>query len=403
MSLTNTLPVESIVPGTITKMHEVSSRHALGTHAPMIVFGEDWGVHPSSTQHLVKRIARDRNILWVDSIGLRQPKLSARDMKRVWEKLAGKLSSRGSQLTPLLPGDFHLSPRVIPAPRGNLARWLSRMLLKQQIQRVTCDAGFNRPILWTSLPTAVDMIGHLDEIAVVYYAGDDFTALAGVDHETVSIREQELADKADLIITASALIAARFPQHKTRVLSHGVDYDLFARPTPRARRLDERPTAGFYGSISEWIDIDLMHEVASRLSHWRFVFIGNVETDVSKLHALDNIDFLGPVPHSELPQWSQHWQASLLPFVDNQQIRASNPLKLREYLAAGKPVVATWFPALQGYTDVVTVAATADEMTLGIEHSLDDHNTILRRSYVANESWDKKANILEQWLKGLEK
>jgi len=232
-------------------------------------------------------------------------------------------------------------------------------------------AKLHKPILWLSLPTASDLVGKLGEQATVYYCGDDFSALAGVDHLTVSAREQELKEKADRIITASERLAERFPAPKTRLLPHGVDYRLFSTPSPRANDLpaDGKPVAGFYGSISEWLDLDLLVAVIKRMPHWNFILIGQAVVDTSALKALENVYLMGPRPHHELPGYSQHWNTSLLPFKNNAQIQACNPLKLSEYLAAGKPVVSTPFPALKPYQDLISIADSIDSMIEAIENS----------------------------------
>jgi len=368
----------------------------------MIVFGEDWGAHPSSTQHLVQRISRRRPIAWVNSIGLRQPRMNSHDVDRAIRKLLGTSRRNICNSAPKLAGNRHFSLRTIPAPRSRPARMLSCLLMKLQLKQLYGEKEFQRPIFWTSLPTAVDMVGRLNEYAVVYYAGDDFSALAGVDHSVVAQRELELAKKADLIIAASDIIACRFPSHKTRVLPHGVDYALFSTPTNRACELhDGQQVAGYYGSISEWLDMELIRDVARQLPHWRFVFVGKIETDVSMLRDIPNLDLVGPRPHKELPGWSQHWDVSLLPFRNNRQIQASNPLKLREYLAAGRPVVSTEFPALNGYRDLVQIESSANGFVSAISynHSLDTAKFMRER--VMHETWDARAKELGGWLSEL--
>jgi len=365
----------------------------------MIVFAEDWGAHPSSTQHLIQRISRQRPIVWVNSIGLRQPRLNSHDIYRTVQKLRGTKHQSVRHSAPVLTGNRVVSLRTIPAPRSRLSRMVSSGLMKLQLRSLSGEKAFRRPILWTSLPTAVDMVGRLNEYAVVYYAGDDFSALAGVDHEVVAQREAELADKADMIIAASDVIARRFPSHKTRVLPHGVDYDLFSTPANRADALhDGRPVAGFYGSISEWLDLEMIRDVARQLPDWRFVFIGKIETDISVLTDIPNLDLVGPRPHKELPGWSQHWDVSLLPFRDNRQIQASNPLKLREYLAAGRPVVSTEFPALNGYRDLVQIASGAGEFADAIRNTGQHDLANIMRERVRLETWDARAIELGCWL-----
>lgn len=371
----------------------------------LIVFGEDWGALPSSTQHLIKQLLKNRKVVWINSIGLRTPKLSLKDIKRAWQKITrasgGNLGEENKQKLPDNLTVIH--PKTIPVPKSGLARQLARYLLKKQILKVTHRLGLSKPILWTSLPTAVDMIGHLNEHKSLYYCGDDFSALAGVDHQTVAKRESELVQKADLILTASETLRQKFPASKTHTLTHGVDYELFADPLNKATDFPEnnRPVAGFYGSISEWFDVELMVQTIQKMPEWNFVFVGKVEINVVELSALSNVYFLGPKPHQSLPQYSQHWQVSLLPFLDNEQIRACNPLKLKEYLAAGTPIVSTYFKAIDEYKDYISVISTPGEMVAAIKKSKERHNPQAMRAAVYQESWQAKSEQVSKLIESL--
>jgi glycosyltransferase involved in cell wall biosynthesis len=370
----------------------------------LIVFGEDWNGHPSSTQHLVRRMMRERQVLWVNSIGLRRPRLCLSDFARLGRKAAAIVRRRRTPGPMPAAGPIVVDPKAVPFPGNPLARRVNRWLLRETLREPIRRHGIERPILWTSLPTAVDVVGELNERAVVYYCGDDFSALAGVDHAAVAGLEAELAGKADLILAASPALARKFPAERTHIVPHGVDFDLFATPAPRPADLPaDGPVAGFYGSISEWLDLDTMAETARRMPHWRFVFVGPLRTDTTVLDNLDNVFFLGPRPHRDLPGYVRNWDASLLPFLDTPQIRACNPLKLREYLAAGTPVVATDFPALDGYRDLVAVVDGPGALARALEGSLGEpeERKAARRQRVAGESWEARAAMIDELLRSL--
>ena len=373
----------------------------------LIVFGEDWGGLPSSTQHLIRHLAADRRVLWVNSIGLRRPRLTARDLGRAWTKLSAMARRREPEVGPAgaEPPPFPvLAPRALPLPGHPIARAFNRRVLAPQVRAAARAHGLADPVLWITLPTAVDVLGHLGEGASVYYCCDDFGALAGVDHGPVLALERELADRADLVLATSPLLAERFDPAKTHLLPHGVDFGLFSRPAPRAEDLPRGgPVAGFYGSLADWIDVGLLAGVARRLPHWHLWLIGEVKTDVSALMGLPNVMLAGPRAHGALPGYAQHWQASLLPFRDTPQIRASNPLKLREYLAAGSAVVSTEFPALSGYRDLVSVADGAEAFAAALEatRSEDAAAREARRQRVRGESWAQRARAAARLIDGL--
>ena len=383
--------------------------------ADLIVFGEDWASHPSSTQHLIRNLPGERRLVWVNSIGLRSPRLDMADAGRVVRKVAQALHLTGGKPSPkpapLQTGaaqgrvpDRIVQPLVLPMARGRLARALNRRLLARSVGGAARAAGLRRPVLWTSLPSAADALGALGESAIVYYCGDDFGALAGVDHAAAHAMEAEIAARADLIFAASPLLAARFPAGKTHLLPHGVDNALFATPAPRAADLPgDAPVAGFYGALAPWIDTGLIAAVARKLPHWKFVLVGPEQSDVSALRACPNVSLLGPRPHSALPGYSQHWTAGMVPFYDNAQIRASNPLKLREYLAAGRPIVATPFPALEPYREHITVCTSADSFAAALEAARADTPGAARarQASVAGESWAARAATAAALIDGL--
>ena len=371
----------------------------------LVVFGEDWGRHPSSTQHLVGRLTGERKVVWVNSIGLRRPRLTAADLSRLAVKGAAMLRRKEK---PGVPGNkgrpIIVDPKVLPFPGNRLASAANRRLLGRSLGKVMNREGIEKPILWISLPTAVDAIGALGERAVVYYCGDDFSSLSGVDHRAVSALEEELAHRADLILVASPVLAAKFPADKTRLLLHGADTGLFGTPVLRARDLPEGcPVAGFYGSISDWVDLDLIAGTARLLPGWEFILVGPVRTDTRPLEGLPNVRLLGEKAHGDLPGYSQHWQASMLPFRDNPQIHACNPLKLREYLAAGRPLVSTDFPALNGYRDLVRIVDSPRSMAACLEEARVEgmDRAGARRARVASESWEARAGKVSRLLDAL--
>jgi glycosyltransferase involved in cell wall biosynthesis len=383
-------------------------------HKDLIVFGEDWHGLPSSTQHLVRYLAQSRKVIWVNSIGLRQPTFSLNDVKRVWKKLIAKPvatipAKHHSDEDSVIHSDnfITVNPLTIPAPQSKFARYIASKLLVMQLIPIIQNAKLHRPILWTSLPTAVDVAGQLNESALVYYCGDDFSGLAGVDHQTVAKREQTLLQKADLVMASSELLVQRFPLHKTQLLAHGVDYSLFSNKVQKANDLpnDGRHIAGFYGSISNWLDLELLHNTIKKMPEWHFVFIGNAVVDVSQLTCFDNVTLLGERPHHLLPSYCQHWTASLLPFVDNAQIRACNPLKLSEYLATGKAIIATSFPAIDAYRGLVQIANSSDAMVEALRASvyvnqLPAFSRTLQKQ-VVNNNWAVKAQQVSRWLAAL--
>jgi glycosyltransferase involved in cell wall biosynthesis len=374
----------------------------------LVVFAEDFGRHPASTEHLVRRLAATRKVVWMNSIGMRTPQFSFKDARRTFEKL-GQLARRpaapiAAQATHTTkPANLNVvAPHALPMPGNPLAFHINRALLSRQVRQRMARDGISKPLLWVTLPSALPVVGTLDEHAVVYYCADDFGTLAGIDHAPILDMQEKIVDCADLIIVVSDVLAAKFPPHKTIVVPHGVDYEAFATPAPRALDLPTgRKIAGFYGSLPHWVDPTLVARTAQALPEWLFVFVGG-----GKLFddgtAPSNTLFLGPRAHAALPGYVQHWDVSLLPYRDCEPLRAGNPLKLREYLAAGTPIASVDFPALAPYRDFVSLAVDPANFAAAILAAANDRaRNSLRQQAVASETWEARAADVAAALEAL--
>jgi len=359
---------------------------------PILVFGEDWGGLPSSTQHLFAQIGQTKDVTWFNSIAMRSPRLDSRDLKRALHKLRGE-----NALNPMASLPSHLTvkaPRVLPFHGSPMAQAINRRVLKNHAPE--------NPIIWATLPTAAPYLATLKPRKMVYYACDDYSALPHVDPALLAAMEGQMVAQADLIIATSEPLAAKFPAHKTKILPHGVDTKLFQTPVAAAPDMPLRkPIAGFYGSLANWIDVQMLAETAKALPEWQFVLIGKQETDVSELEKLENVLLLGARPHLALPSYVQHWQVALLPFKDCPQITACNPLKLREYLSSGTPIASTDFPALAPYAPYLAVCKTGESfkntlLTAAANNSPEQR--ALRQASVNGESWQQRAAKALQWL-----
>jgi glycosyltransferase involved in cell wall biosynthesis len=162
-------------------------------------------------------------------------------------------------------------------------------------------------------------------------------------------------------------------------------------PAPRPADLPPGKVALFYGSLSSWIDTTLLSNLATARPDWHLVLIGQAQTDLGPLSGLPNVHLLGPRPHDALPGYVQHADAALLPFRDTPQIRACNPLKLREYLASGTPVISTDFPALAPYRAEIHVANDAAAFSAALDR-LDPEARPRRQALVRDETWEARAH-----------
>lgn len=361
-----------------------------------IVFGEDWQSHPSSTQHIFKELAKSHDIVWINSIGMRKPTIKLLDVKRVFYKLKSLvLKKRHTEES--AGNNSKLKDHTLP-----ILPWHDNKLVKAFNKWIFNKKSFvdNEPIIyWVSVPTAIYLINLRPIDKIVYYCGDDFSALAGVDHLMVEPLERELILKADLIYVVSEFLSSKMPKHKVKLLSHGVDFDLFNNKKQKAVELSNinKPVIGFYGSLNAWLDKELLQKLALERPQYQIMLIGNIIENFDSLLSLNNVSHVPAVEHHKLATFSQHWHVSILPFVDNAQIRACDPLKLKEYLATGTPIVSTNFAAVRPYQEAVLIADSMNAFIERVDYAIsisDEQKLNWRQTqadYAKNHSWQVKA------------
>ncbi len=311
----------------------------------LLCFSHDWNGDPLSKNHLMRVLARDNRVLWVNSIGYRTPTASKADLARAFGKLAATFES----IKEVERNIFTLNPLAIPAYGWGGAREFNRRFLRWQVKRAMRRLGFARPINFIFNPPAALIAGSLGEDKLIYYCVDEHLAFTGVASDSLARMEEELCRKADLVIvTAERLYQSksRFNPH-TRLIRHGVDFERFRRALDPATVIPEeiarlpRPVIGFHGLIADWVDVELLAHVARSFPEGSLALVGKTATDVSRLKRLPNVHLLGRKPYAELPAYCKGFDVALNPFRINELTLNSNPLKVREYLAAGPASPAT--------------------------------------------------------------
>lgn len=360
----------------------------------MLCFGHDWSGDPLSKTHLMRLMAKDNRILWINSIGYRAPTASGRDFKRI----INKLKAATEPVKEVEPGIFVLNPLAIPAYGIPAMQQVNRELLKLQVWRAMDKLGFRRVVNWVFNPTAAVVAGSLSESLVVYYCVDEFTAFTGIPAQLVEL-ERKLIEKADLVIVSSEKLRQTKSKHnpRTALVRHGVQYAHFRQalspetqvPADVARL--PKPVIGYFGLMAEdWIDIPLMEHVARRFPQGSMVLLGKVTTDLSRLTALPNVHVLGRKPFEELPAYCKAFDVAINPFPINEVTLNSNPLKVREYMAAGLPVVSTRIPEVE-VVKGVAIADTMEQFGDLVEEALKNPGPRAERAdTMKDESWEAK-------------
>ena len=155
----------------------------------------------------------------------------------------------------------------------------------------------------------------------------------------------------------------------------------------------KHPVIGYFGTVGEFVDFDLLAYLVESRPAWTFLFVGLIAADVSRLRSYPNVIFAGPRPYETLPRWAACFDVAIYAHQVNRQTKHSNPLKLREYLATGKPVVSVVTPETAAFAEVVYLAENREDYLAAIERALREESPELRRrrmDSVMGVSWDAR-------------
>jgi glycosyltransferase involved in cell wall biosynthesis len=261
-------------------------------------------------------------------------------------------------------------------------------------------------VLLVFSPSFHDVVGHLGEVATVYYCIDELKGYREVDTAMLESMENQLLAKANCVVCCSKELVEtkRTSNPNVYYLPHGVDWALFRKTLdgPGAIPADiahvRQPVIAFYGFISEdWIDFELINEMAAAHPEWSIVLIGRTKLDLAAVLRHDNIHFLGVRPFEQLPDYNRAFDVAVIPFVINELTESSNPLKLFEYLASGLPVVSVNIPEVARYAEHVKVANDHREFIRMTEQALTENTSAQkyqRSDLVRNETWESRLETL---------
>jgi len=381
--------------------------------------GEDWWYHHQhSKNHIMKRLARAGNrVVFVNSISMGLPSLKNRDLL---SKIKRKLRSYARPVRITEEGIIVVSPPVLPFYSTRLARFINRWLLVFQLKLLMIAFDMRKPVLWIAIPTAGELVGHLDERVLIYQVSDKYDANY-MDHSTDSsvIAEMHAAllERADVVYYSGRKLfeeeRARYPEFagKTKQLEQGVDYNHFASATlrewPPEADIDRvaHPRIGYFGNVEPWlIDQELIRYVSRERPDWQWVFVGLRAAPLA-IESLPNVHYLGSKPYSAMPSYAAQFDVCVLPWVTgNDFVNYGSPIKVREYLATGKPVVITPIYEFEPLDGILRVSRGYDDFILKVEDALNNDSIEkreARQEAVRLATWDARTEQVSRDIEAL--
>jgi glycosyltransferase involved in cell wall biosynthesis len=366
----------------------------------VFVGSEKWdSASKTSKHHLVREFAAlGARILYVENISMRR---LGSEGRRDYAKILREVGRFFAGLRSPQPNVYLMNPLYLPFPGSPLARrfnaWFVAATARFHLRRL----GMRHPVLIYFMPTGFALQGRLGERLAAYYITDNYAAFADVEKDAVrALEDQALATADAVFATAPSLVEARRGRRPDIHCSpHGVDAAHFGRAmhpdtiVPAEVDCLPRPRIGFMGGLGyDYVDLNLIRDLGRARRDWQIVLFGRDLSDISQLVAEPNIHFLGPQPYERLPSLLKGMDVAIIPFLDNELTRDVNPLKMREYLAAGLPVVATDLPLLRIYPGHVRCVRGLEGFISGIADALAnpgdprDHHRV-----VQDESWAARA------------
>lgn len=375
---------------------------------------------------IMTRLARANRVLYVE------PWPELRPTLRQWRQ--GQLSwadMHGSRLRKVHESLYVYSPNswAPKASRFPLSAATDAIYMAS-LRRVLKELRFRRPILWLFLPDMESFIGRFDEKLVIYHIVDEYAGYSGVSatwRPVLQQMEQQLARRADLVFVTSPdlLERKRVLNQRTVLVPNAVDYEAFSAAadcgTKAALPADmagmRLPMAGYVGAINDKLDLTLLLRVARESAQpsrprpergtryqWSFMLVGPItirtaegQQALEALRALPNLHFLGRKTVADVPAYIAACSVCLLPYQINEWTRNIDSLKLYEYLACGKPVVATDVPAARRFFGVVSIATNEGEFISNMNSALKEDSPALRarrRQLAAQNTWEQRVTVL---------
>lgn len=372
----------------------------------IVCFGwDEWDRNQQAWNQILRRLAHRNQVIYVPPPLERTEVFGARFSGKV------RLDGLRNEVDHLYVYHFpHFLPRFYKP--SAFANWMERCRIRA-LRKALRGIDASAPILYILHPKFRSYIGHFNEKMVLYHVFDDYSGYRGANIEKLRSEENELLHDARLTVCSSPVLAAEKSGSRgtAAFLPNGVDYRHFSHHSrlpdsdPNDLARVPAPRAVYMGSITHVLDFTLLRDVARLLPEVSFVFVGAARLVDRAIRPVfeewaesPNVYLLGQKPASVLPYYLQESDVALLPYLITDDTKQRYPLKLHEYMAAGKPIVSTRLNCVGEFGSLVTQATTAEEWARAIQANLsprDDGAIEERRRVARRHDWNRVVMKLE--------
>lgn len=366
----------------------------------------------SNAKNIAVEFARDNRVIYVNAPLDRITVLKKRQDPKVQKRIR-ILKGKEPHFVKISDNLWNLYPRMIAESVNRIPfhaifkifnRWNNRKFAKQ-IKEAADEAGFDEFILFNdSLMFRGFYLKELLRPEMYIYYTRDYLIIQPYFKRHGERLEGQLIEKSDLVVANSTYLkdhAAKFNQNSFYV-GQGCDVSDFddtkIAEVPADMDLINRPVIGYVGYLTAMrLDIELIHHLAASRPNWCVVLVGPEDEAFrqSKLHQLPNVHFLGAKEPDQLPGYIHQFDVCINPQVVNMLTIGNYPRKIDEYLAMGKPVVATKTRAMEVFADHVYLSETKEQYVEMIEKAMAENSADkrhLRKEFANSHTWENSVN-----------
>ena len=347
----------------------------------------------------MRLLARQNKVLYVNALGSRRISLNFSQFLFYLKRARSLFQKSIEEST----NTVICNPSIIPFVYSNLANKINRILIRNQFLRLISKINFQNYILWIGTPTAAPLLDLFDPLITVYNPVDRYYAFPFVNSTKIRNYERKIAEKADVIISTSEAIKKDLSPYNENcfTVAHGVDFDHFnsafsIESIPDDIRNIPLPIIGYFGGLSERVNYKLINDVAIRYPNANVVLIGSKTANLEKIEKFANVHILGFKDFASLPPYLKQFTVCLIPYHVNELMEGVDPIKLREYLCLGKPVVSVNLPEARKLGRLIYISKDEDDFVNKVSIAMEESNPFLVEDRINEAKRSDWPNRIEQ-------